>query len=176
VKLSTVDAAAVEGSITSNGEAGIRPQRHMVGGLPDYGDEHHAATVGVLPRMGGRRHDRSCMGRRSDVEVVRPWHRKDRQGIARAVDHTHQALPYDHAVGNVHNLLHAYHRTRAAECGGGSHRDVGCSHEGDHGGHSSHRTEQVGSHHRHYGGPLANESGTYHGRDHQVHQGLHREP
>jgi hypothetical protein len=40
-------------------------------------------------------------GRRSDEEEARPWDRKDRQGIARA-------------VGIVHNLLHTCHRTREA--------------------------------------------------------------
>jgi hypothetical protein len=167
------DTAAVKGSITSNDGVGIRPQRHTVGDLPGCGDERLVGTVVDQLRRGGR--DRSYTGRRSGEEVDRPWHRKDRQGSARAVDHTHQVLPCDHVVGIVHNLLHACHRTRAAECDGGSHRGGDCSHEGDRDGHSSHRRERVGNHRRH-GGPLGSASGTYHGRDHLVHQGLHREP
>jgi hypothetical protein len=163
------------GSITSNDEVGTQPRHHTVGDLPGCGGELHVATADALPRMGG--HGRSCMGRRSDEEVVRPWYRKDRQGIGRAVDHTHQALPCDHAVGIVHILLHAYRKTRAVESGGGSRRVGGCSHAGGRGDHNSRRTGQVGSHrHRHHGGPWANESGTYHDRDHLVRQGLHGEP
>jgi hypothetical protein len=166
-----------KGSITNSDEEGTQPRRHMVGDLPDYGDGHHAARAGALPHMGGHDRRRSCTGRRSDEEVVRPWYRKDRQGSAGAVDHTHQALPCDHAVGIVHILLHAYRKTRAVESGGGSRRVGGCSHAGGRGDHNSRRTGQVGSHrHRHHGGPWANESGTYHDRDHLVRQGLHGEP
>jgi hypothetical protein len=42
----------------------------MVDALPGCGDERHGETAGALPHRGG--HDRSCMGRRSDEEVVRP--------------------------------------------------------------------------------------------------------
>jgi hypothetical protein len=164
--------AAVEGSATSNDGAGIQPQPHMADDLPGCEDERREGKVGVQPRRGGR--DRSCMGRRRDEDVVRPWYRKDRQGISRAVDHTHRVLPCDHAVGIVHNLLHACHRTRAAACGGGSHRGGGCSHEGGRDGRSSRRRVRVGN--RHHGGPSGSVSGICHDRDHLVRQGLHTEP
>jgi hypothetical protein len=161
------------GSITSNDEVGTQPRHHTVGDLPGCGGELHVATADALPRMGG--HGRSCMGRRSDEEVVRPWYRKDRQGIGRAVDHTHQALPCDHAVGIVHILLLAYHKIHEAGSVGGNRRVGDCSHAGDRGGHSSHHKERVGIPHRR-GDPSASESGTYHDRDHLVRQGLRGEP
>ena len=143
------------GEITNNGHAVGSPLRrhHKVDG-PDYEGEHFVAKGGVRRRMGD--HDRSCRGRRSDEEEVRPWYRKDRQGSAHAVGHTHQA-PHGHEAAivlRVHILPHAYRRIHAVECVGGSHRDEGCSPEEDRGDRSSHRTERAGSRHRHrHGGP-----------------------
>jgi hypothetical protein len=165
--------------VTSNvrGVGNRRPAGHRkVDGLPGYGDVRHEEKEGDLRRKGGRRRC-SCRGRRSDEAVGRPWYRKDRQGIVRAVGHTHQA-PCGHEAANDHDhhiLPHVYRRIRAAGCGDGSHPGEGCNHEEDRGDRSNHHTEREGSRH-HRGGPWANEIGTCHGPCHQDHQGLHKEP
>lgn len=157
-------------------EAGSRQleERRKVGGLLGYGVVRRGEKAGVLHRKDDRRRRRrSCRGHRSDEVVGRPWHRKDRQGSARAVGHTHQA-PCGHEAANDHILLHVYHRTRAVGCGVGSHPGEGCNHEEDRGDRSNHHTVRVGSHRR--GGPWASEIGTYRGPCHQDHQGLRKEP
>lgn len=164
--------AAGQGSVTSSGhEEGSPPVvRHMVVGLPGYGGVHHEAKEdGPLHRDD---RDRSCRGHRSDEVEVRPWHRKDLQGSARAVGHTHQGA-CDHEAANVHILHHVYHKTRAVECVGGSRRDEGCSLWEDHGDRSSHHMAQVGN--RHHDGPLASGICICHDPCHLGHQGLHKE-
>lgn len=142
--------------------------------LPGYEGEHHVATEADLLHRGG--HDRSCRGHRSDEVEVRPWYRKDRQGNARAVGHTHQAA-CDHEAANVHILLHVYHRTPAVECVGGNRHGEDCSPEEDRDDRSSRRMAQVGNRHRHRhrDGPRGSETCICHGLYHLDHRGLRRE-
>ena len=152
-----------------------QPAGHRrVGGLLGYEDVRHEEKEDD-PHRKDDRHRRSCRGHRSDEVVVRPWYRKDRQGSAHAVGHTHQA-PYGHEAASDHILHHVCHKIRAAEYGGDSHPGEGCNREEDRGDRSNHHTEREGIRRRRHDGPWASGIGTYHGPCHQDHPGLHKEP
>lgn len=158
---------------SAHGAGSRQPEgRRRVGGLPGYEGVRREEKEGDLRRKDDRRL-RSCRGHRSDEVVGRPWHRKDRQGSAHAVGHTHQA-PCGHEAASDHILLHVSHKIRAVGCGDGSHPGEGCNHEEDRGDRSNHHTVREGIHH--HGGPWVSEIGTYHGPCHQDHQGLRKEP
>lgn len=162
-----------DGTITNSDEEDTPPQHHKVDDLLGCADELHA--VMAADPLHRDDHGRSCMGHRIDEEVVRPWHRKDRQGIGHVVGHTHQVLPCDHAEGSDHSPLHrVYHKIHEEACVGDNRRGVDYSHVEDRDGHSSRCMDRGDNHRR--GGPWVNESGTYHGRGHLVRPGLRREP
>jgi hypothetical protein len=165
-----------EVNVTNNDrEEGTRQERRKAGDLPGSADGHHEAMEDVpLPRKGDR--GRSCKGHRNDGVGGRPWNRKDHQGSAHAVDHTHQA-PCGHGAAIVHSLLRVDRRIRVGESVGGSRPGEGYNREEGRGDRSNHHTERGGNRRRrrHRGGPWASGSGICHDPCHQGRQGLRKE-